>query len=291
MTPIKNIFFFILCLLVIPAISAVFFLPTAATAKQAQLLLYPTRIVLDNNERTAALTLKNTGDASGTYRAELIEMNMSENSIDEIPEGQPAPYSAKKLLRISPRSITLAPGEEQDIRLLIRKPANTEDGEYRSHLKITMTESNVEEAAAREANPTVTKGVTIAVRPRLSLVIPVIIRYGKTSYTIKIISAKLHYDKDETGKKHPSVDVVLLRDGNRSSMGDLDITYINEAGKQTLVKHMAGIPVYRPTDRRNVSIPLDVPNGTTIQKGSLHVVYRAQEKEGSGIIAENNFPL
>jgi hypothetical protein len=264
--------------------------PSLTYAKQAQFLLYPTRLVLENGERTASVSLKNNGDATGTYRAEMVEMIMSETTITEGAPDEETPFSAKKLIRISPRSITLAPGEEQNIRLVLRVPSNTEDGEYRSHLKVTMTDDNVEPVVNDEATAG-QKGVAISIKPRLALVIPVIIRHGQTNYKITVANAKLHYEKDETGKNLPYVDVTLLREGNRSSMGDIDVNYINEAGKSFLVKHLAGIPVYRPTERRTVTMQLDTPSNLTIGKGTLHITYKAQEKEGGGVIAEAKFPL
>lgn len=259
-----------------------------AHAKQAQLLLYPTRLVLENNESTATLGLKNSGDGTGAYRIELIEMAMKEEGNTVEVKDEEAQFSAKRLLRISPRSITLEPGQDQNIRIMIRKPRTLEDGEYRSHLKVSMIEDNV---GGDMGGPQAGKGVGIQVKTRLALVIPIIIRHGKMDYSVKITDAKFHYDLGESGQKVPYVDISFLRAGNRSSMGDLDITYTDPQNNKHLVKHLAGIPVYRPTERRKITVPLDVPEGITIGKGSLHISYKAQEAENSEMIAESDFPL
>lgn len=266
-------------------------MPTTLLAKQAQLLLYPTRLVLENNERSAILGIKNTGESSGGYRVELVDMHMGEEGVvEQVKAGEEEPFSARSFVRISPRSITLEPGQDQNIRIMIRKPATLEAGEYRTHIKVTLVENNLdgENAAAKSRSA---KDVTVVIKPRLSLIIPLIIRQGDTACTMSIKSASLRYASDPKGIKTPYADIVLSRQGNRSSMGDITVEYINEQGQHYRVKQLLGVPVYRPTESRFVSLPLEVPKGVTLGKGSLHVTYQAQEKEGGKLLAEGDFPL
>lgn len=265
-------------------------LPVPLLAQQAQLLLYPTRLVLEQNERSAILGLKNTGDASGGYRIELVDMHMdATGAVEQVKPGEEEPFSARHFIRLSPRSVTLEPGQDQNVRILIRKPAKLEPGEYRTHIKVTLVEANLEGAEA--AKSSAAKDVTVTIKPRLSLIIPLIIRQGETHYAMHIPSATLRYVSDKQGGKIPYADIVLGREGNRSSMGDLTVEYINEQGVHVTVKQLAGLPVYRPTESRLVSLPLEVPKGVTLGKGSLHVIYRAQAREGGAVLAEGNFPL
>ena len=262
----------------------------SAFAKSAELNLYPTRIVLENNENTATMALKNTGDATGNYRIEVINMSMSETgSIDEVPD-EKAEFSAKRMLRISPRSINLGSNQDQNIRIMIRKPQGAEDGEYRAHIKVTMTDDNVAEGGGPRADGD-TNSIGITIKAHLTLVVPIIIRYGKTSYTTQITDATYHVATLEGGQKVPTVDMGMSRTGNRSTMGDIDITYIDPQGKKTVVKHLAGIPIYRPLEHRKISLPLDIPEGVTIGKGTLHITYRAQEEEKNVLLSEKDITL
>lgn len=267
------------------------FMPESLLAKQAQLLLYPTRLVLENNERSATLGIKNTGESSGGYRVELVDMHMGgEGVVEQVKTGEEEPFSARSFVRISPRSITLEPGQDQNIRIMIRKPANLDAGEYRTHIKVTLVENNLAgENTATKDRPD--KDMTVVIKPRLSLIIPLIIRQGDTACTMSIKSAALRYVSDPKGIKTPYADIVLSRQGNRSSMGDITVEYVNEQGQHYTLKQLAGLPVYRPTESRLVSLPLEVPKGVTLGKGSLHVTYRAQAKEGGKILAEGDFRL
>jgi len=254
----------------------------------AELLLYPTRIILDDSDNIATIGLKNSGNATGNYRVDLVDMDMKEQGSSVIMDKDAViPYSAIKMLRISPRSVTLEPNSNQNIRLMVRKPKNLEDGEYRSHLRITMVNDNVGE------NLPVPKehAMGIQVKARLATIIPIIIRHGKTFYDIKITAAKIRYETSENGQKTPFIDINFLRTGNRSSMGDIDVTYTNPSGKQYVIKHIAGVAIYRSTERRKVSLAPDIPAGVALTTGTLHITYHAQESEDRKLLAEGDFPL
>jgi P pilus assembly chaperone PapD len=254
-------------------------------ASQPQLLLYPTRLVLDSNEHSASVILKNTGNGIGDYKISFTDMVMPEaGAVREAAKDEEVKFSAKSFLRLSPRSVTLQADEEQNIRIMVRKPANLEAGEYRTHLKVMMTD-NVEN------KPISSKNLSVTVRPQLALVMPIIIRYGNPQYKVSIVDAKLKYEPQENGTKKPFAYITFIREGNRSCMGDITITYIDQQGKNHIIKNIAGIPIYRPTEKRIVNLDLDVPDGVKINGGKLNIVYRAQEKEGGKILAEANFNI
>jgi hypothetical protein len=114
------------------------------------------------------------------------------------------------------------------------------------------------------------------------IIIPVILRHGDTSVAMKIDSPKLTYD--ELGK--PMLELYLLREGNRSSMGDISVNYISPGGKPQLLAFYPGIPVYRSTPRRLVNIPLEIPNTVSLTSGSLHITYTASEEGKHELLAE-----
>lgn len=260
--------------------------PSICSAKQAQIMLYPTRLILDQNQHSASILLKNIGDGTGDYKIELIDIIMpEEGATRQALEEEKVEFSAKSFLRISPRSTTLEQSEDQNIRIMVRKPANIADGEYRAHLKATMTDNS--ETEGDESG----KNVVVMAKPKISLIIPIIIRYGNPEYKVSITDTKLRYDLQESGAKVPYADITFLREGNRSSMGDIDITYISKSGSKHVLRHIIGIPIYRPTAKRKVSFKLEVPDGLKIDGGKLQVTYRSQAKEGSNIITEAEFAI
>jgi hypothetical protein len=258
--------------------------PLLADNRHAEPMLLPTRVVMENAERYATVVLKNIGQASGDFSAELVDMRMEENGrVVPVEAGKTAEYSAVPYVHIAPHSMTLKPGETQNIRLMLRKPENLEPGEYRAHLKVRIENDNVDaDAHAGEKS----RDVAIAVKTNVVLIIPVIFRHGDTSLAMRIDAPKL--SRDASGA--PVLNMYLARTGNRSSMGDISVSWVAD-GKSQLLKFFPGVPVYRPTPRRFISVPLDIPKDVSLSRGKLNIVYAAQEKEGGKILAEGSVNL
>ena len=246
-------------------------------------MLFPTRFVLGPTERTVTVDIINKGDARGAYRIELIDMLMPEDgSIRQLEEGESEPYSLRKFARISPRRAEISPDGVQKVRINIRRPRGLADGEYRSHLKVTLTEDNLD--SAEEESPK--DKVSIKIKSRLAFTIPIIIRQGETTYHVAIEDAGLFYTSAADGKRSPMLNLLLSHEGTRSSMGDIKVYYIDPGGKSTVVSFHPGVAVYRTADRRRVRVPLSVPEGLTLDKGKLRITYVEKEDEGGKLIAE-----
>ena len=64
------------------------------------------------------LNLANTGKDSATYAISLVQIRMNEDGgFENITEPDPGQNFADKNLRFFPRSVTLAPGEAQSIKV------------------------------------------------------------------------------------------------------------------------------------------------------------------------------
>ncbi len=260
----------------------------SAQAGKAELMLSPTRFVLDGTQRTLAVDVINKGDATGSYRIEIIDMIMPEKgAIRQYPNGQSDPYSLKAFARIAPRKVILKPGEDQKVRILLRKPRNLPDGEYRSHLKVTMTEDNLDEVKTEKP----TKNLSIVIKPRLAFTIPIILRQGTTHYKVGIEHARVYYSEQDVKKTSPMLEIDFTHQGNRSCMGDIKVTHTSPTGKVTVLTYYPGIAIYRNTDRRDISVPLTVPDGVDLTTGRLKISYMEQQREGSGLITSTTLQL
>jgi hypothetical protein len=259
-------------------------LPVAAYANRAEVMMLPTRVVLENKDRYSTIVVKNVGNATGDFTVELQDMKMLETGmVMPLDPGEAPQYSAMTFIHIAPKSFTLKPGETQNVRLLLRLPENTEPGEYRTHVKVRLVNDNTD-APVNTAG----KDAVIAVKANLVIVIPVIVRHGETSLSMGIVDPRLSHDAHGV----PSVDMYLTREGNRSSMGDVSVTYTPQGGAPQVIKVFRGVSVYRPTARRFLSVPLDeTPKGVSLTRGRLDIVYSAQEKEGGKKLAETQLTL
>lgn len=258
-----------------------------ALAGRAQIMLLPTRVVMENGDRYVTIIVRNTGDATGNMNLELIDMAMDgSGKVMPLEPGETDPYSAIPYLRISPLSISLKPQGTQNVRILLRKPQDLSAGEYRSHLKVKIKDDDAEGTAERAVAPA--KEAAIVVKAILAFTIPVIVRTGETNIAVKMEDLKL--TRNEQGR--PVLELVLLRSGNRSVMGDFTISHSSAGEKPVVIKTFPGVPVYRNTDRRQVSIVLDeLPAGTDLSSGKLSLVYTAQNKEGGMKLAESDLTL
>jgi hypothetical protein len=259
-------------------------LPHAAHASRAQVMILPPRVVMENNDRYSTIVIRNIGDATGDFTVGLQDMKMLETGmVVPLDPGETPQYSAIPYLHITPKSMTLKPGETQTVRLMLRVPESLGPGEYRSHVKVDLVNDNTDAAVNA-----MSKEAVIAVKANLIIIIPVIVRHGATTLSMGIADAKLSHDAKGT----PSVDMYLTREGNRSSMGDISVTYIPQGGAPQLIKAFRGVAVYRPIARRFISVPLDeTPKGVSLARGRLDIVYSAQEKEGGKTLAETQLSL
>ncbi len=252
-----------------------------ALAGNAGLLLSPTRIVLENGAKYVTVTVRNTGDGTGRYKIELIDATMDENGGIKVREdGSKDEFSAIGLLSLSPSSMTLRPDESQVVRLLVKNQNEAPDGEYRSHLQVRMTESDLDPDTSKP-----TEGTGIAIKSKITTIIPVIIRKGQTAYSLVIDNAKLLTGGGDN-KQAPEVKVGVSFSGNRSILGDIKVTHIAADGKEAQLAFLQGVAIYRGVAKRNQTVALTVPEGVNVRSGRLRVDFLSQENEGSHVLSE-----
>jgi hypothetical protein len=248
----------------------------------AQLMVHPTRIVFDDNQRAAQLEVINNSTETATYRLSLVNRRMSEDGqFIPVDEPQPGEQFADTMLRYSPRHITLAPGTSQVVRILLRRPSDLAAGEYRSHLLFAkqaeaMRPDTGATAQARES-------IDIALNALIGVSIPVIVREGETRADVSIAKLAL-----EAHAGSPVAALELHRSGNRSAYGDLVASFTPRGGTARIVGRAGGVAVYAPNAMRRVRLRLEPPPGLVLANGTLTVGYREQ---GGAVLAESSLPI
>src|SRR3712207_6420630 len=113
------------------AAAAIVSVPTPAWAGIGDLLVAPTRIVLDGR-KGAEIVLNNIGDEPATYRVSVEFRRMEKDgSLSDVTAPTAADKTAADMIIYAPRRVTLAPHEPQAIRINARPPQGLPDGEYR----------------------------------------------------------------------------------------------------------------------------------------------------------------
>jgi hypothetical protein len=251
----------------------------------ADLMLAPTRIVFDKNQRSAQLDLINNGDSAATYRISLVNRRMSETGEFSAADNPlPGEQFADALLRYSPRQVMLAPGRGQTIRISLRKPADLPVGEYRSHLQFDLV-PEVSAASSIDAQrlELAPGELGVQLRALIGVSIPVIVRHGETA--AKVTLSGLELPKPAAGQA-PTLAVVLQRSGNRSVYGDLAATFTPQGGAALDVGKVGGLAVYTPNPLRRVKVELQPPAGLVLARGTLRVTFRERADAGGKLMAE-----
>jgi len=265
------------------------FLVSFDTYAAAQLMVTPTRVVFDGNERTKQISLINNGSDSGRFKITFVRKKMTpEGGIKIIEENEPGLYS-DEMVRYSPRLVTLAPGQSQTVRLMLRKKSGTADGEYRSHM---MFQSLPDTAATDVAKLTSEKTDTLTIEliPVVGITIPVIVRQGELSAKVKLTGFEIK--QGNTVKASSMLSLQIDRQGNKSVYGDFRVYFKPKSSEPVIVGRVNGVAVYTGIGSRRLNIPLQIPKGVSLSNGEIHITYLLPGKdESTGLIAESRLSV
>jgi len=273
---IKRVFF---CKKLVTLLLTVFFaLPMVA---QGDLLITPRRVVFEGNKRVEELNLSNTGRDTSVYNVSFVQYRMADDgTFQEITEPDPGQNFADKNLRFFPRTVTLAPGEAQTVRMQVLNRERLAPGEYRSHVYFRSVPK--EGALGLDNADADTSALSIRIIPIFGITIPIIIRVGESDTRVAISDVALQKVDDSTNV----VAFTFNREGNMSAYGDVRVTHISPDGTNTLLGAVNGVAVYTPNKKRNFQVLIDRAVLVNLKSGSLKVEYLSQSDRNPAKLAE-----
>ncbi len=251
------------------------FFATFAVAKDA-LQILPTRVVM-SSETSADLTLINKGDEAGSYRILLRNIRADDNGqFHEVTEAGEGDLFADKFIRYSPRRITIDAESNQKVRLVIRKPRNLPEGEYRTHM--------VFQSLPKEVPNTLdgNQEVKVSVEPIIELSIPIIVRHGQLDATIELGDLAITEEKN--------LSLQIQRQGTRSVYGDVEVFVNSGNAKGQQAGFVKGVSVYVPNPVRNFLLPLTFPEGFKQDSDELLVRFKEDPSYGGQQVTELTLP-
>lgn len=254
----------------------------------AQLMVSPTRVVFDGRERTKQVNLINAGTDTGRYRISFVQKKMSESGkLENVEPGTEGNYS-DSMVRFSPRQVTLPPGKSQVVRLMLRKPRDLAEGEYRSHMLFqSLPDPEATSIKALSGNE---KGLKINLIPVVGITIPVIVQHGKLSATASLSNFELN--PGNAVKPEPILSMTLNREGTNSVYGDFQVSFTAKGGTAVVVGQVNGVAIYTPNLKRQFEMALRPPPGLNLSNGELHITYLQPGKNSkTGLIAEAKLTL
>jgi fimbrial chaperone protein len=231
----------------------------------ANLLINPTRVQFNPDDRSADITLINTSKVTTTYRLQWSEKEAKAGGgYHNLDEAAAAKFpSASNMLRFSPKQVTLKAGERQTIKMAIQRPQGLATGEYRSHLLFkALAPKTAEEGLNTDAAST-------SVNIVLSFAIPVVIQQGPLQYSIAMDNAVISY---QPAQKTGSVDVSLSRTGLHSVIGTVSAYWTPNGGKEVLIAKAGDFNAWPELKSTSVSL-IWVGADFAVSDGKLRIVY------------------
>ena len=254
-------------------------LPTTASAGVGDLLVAPTRIVLDGR-KGAEIILNNIGDEPATYRVSVEFRRMTETGdLVDVTTPSEAELKTQDMIVYAPRKVTLAPRQPQSIHLIARPPQGLPDGEYRVHLLFRAIPPATPVVQTPGEEP---KGVQFKLTPVYGVTIPVIVRLGNLQAQAGI--ADVHLENKANG---PAVGLDLVRSGSRSTYGEVRVL---KAGIKEPIAISKGIAIYTEVAKRHVSVPV-ADAYKAVASGPVTVEYIETFDDGTQLLAETTAVL
>lgn len=241
------------------------FLPQQAFALKLTLK----RAIFEGSKRNEVMTIINNSDEEQSYRLSWRHYRMTpDKGLAFIPEGvDPGDLKlADDLVRFAPRRVVLAPGASQQIRLMLRKPADLPEGEYRSHLWIQREAPT--DSFVPDSQKTAGKGAGVKLTMLTGVTLPVFVRHGTLSATGAIKDPA--FTRTTEGLKAA---FTIVREGKASLYGDLDLM-CSGAGGETVAKEVRGIALYPEISERRFEYMIDLPEGGLLACNSMKIVFR-----------------
>lgn len=250
-------------------------MPMAAQAAGGDLLIAPTRVVLDGRRGTEVI-LNNIGNEEATYRITLELRRMNDKGRLDDVEAAGANDKEKvalEVIRFAPRRVTLPPNQPQSIRVGMQPMDSLPDGEYRAHMLFRAIPKTPAADAAQDAGG----GLKIQLIPIYGISIPVIVRKGKLEATAALTNVRM--GKDNEG---PTLEFDMSRKGDKSVFGEIHVT---KPGQSEPIAVAKGIAIYPEIASRNVSLPLP-PEVAAKLHGEVVVSYYEAPEAGGGLISQ-----
>ncbi len=252
-----------------------FAMPSTSVRAAGDLLIAPTRVVLDGRRGTEVV-LNNIGDEEATYRItlELRRMNAQGRLEDvDLEKATDQEKSALDAIRYAPRRVTLPPNQPQSIRIGLQPNDALPDGEYRAHMLFRAIPKAA--AVAPAAGPA--EGLKIQIIPIYGISIPIIVRKGNVTATAALANVRI--GKDNEG---PTLEFDMNRSGNRSLFGEVHVT---KPGVSEPLHVSKGIAIYPEISQRVVSIPLSAELAGKV-RGEIVISYYEAPEAGGGLISQ-----
>lgn len=229
----------------------------------ATLLISPTKVTFDSDDKVVEVVLMNTSNKVNSYELGWEDKIASELGGYQKHKTQVShEFSASKMLRFSPRRVTLKPEEKQVVRIMLRRPKDLAEGEYRSHMRFKAIPVAAEQAGSIES-------AGIKINFTTSFSIPVVVRQGKPEVSLSIEKTSV---KVTQPNEVPQVIVSISNNSRYSARGDIVATLEGKDGKPQVIARLNDYSLYPELKKAQVKLAW-VGTNNALSDGKLTVSF------------------
>ncbi len=252
------------------------------TAK-ADLLLTPYNLVIEGRDRSAQMTLVNTGNYTEVYRLSWSQLKQAGEEGGYMEDPDEDQLRLQDFAVFTPRQITLEPNEKQVVRVRVRRPAELADGEYKSHLKFSAIPQNRKGLQPPEDKNAVKFGASLVYTHS----VPVVYRVGEYDCQIGFGQPQISMNQAR-GKLE--INVPLSRSGIHGVIGRVIVMYKEDGGEERQLTSASGVNMFPEINSRNLKIHT---NETGLKPGVMTLKFVKYEGVSSEqvVFAEKSFPI
>jgi hypothetical protein len=166
------------------------------------------------------------------------------------------------MILFTPHRVVLQGGSSQVVRLQVLRPVGLPAGEYRAHLTVRELPPETAGLTADQAAANETGSLSVNITTLLAISIPVIVRQGAADIRAGVEGAHYVVADEPAGAargapaKIATVSLQLVRQGQSSLFGDVEIRKVVGGRPGELVGLLRGVGVYPEVDRRTVEVTL-----------------------------------
>ncbi|NKB45660.1 MAG: hypothetical protein GKS03_15420 [Alphaproteobacteria bacterium] len=243
---------------------------------QAPVFISPQRVELFDNRRSEVLTVTNRTENTASYELALEDYSMSDKGVTVKVES--LDYSARRLVRFSPRRFTLQPGQTQTIRVLGRRSGQLSDGTYRSHLVFRETANDEDLGGGDSGSGNTSFGIGF----RFNIAIPVVVSVGESEGAVFLEEAEVVPE---------GVAVKFKREGNSDAVARVSVRWEKPNGKREDVVSDMVIRIYRERDWIERVLKTAWPGGEPPREGKLIITLSPESRSETDVLDELIAPL
>lgn len=280
--PINRLTLRIALFFIVPAWAGFFcfFAAKPASGQDTAVLIAPTRVVFEGRTRAATVKLINPNKTPQTYKISLVSIRMDEyGTRTEIPEPNEAELFARSMVQFSPKRAVIPPQGWQTVRVMVRKPKDLPEGEYRSQLKVSPVPGE-KKPDSREN----TENIAINIDIVFHVSIPIIIRHGKVDAAVAPLASRLI-----TKGQDYFLETKIERSGSSSVFADVKafFTPLDPPGQRIPVGEVKGISIYAQNPDQTIHLP--VKDKDALTRGKVDIEITNREKKDEPVMALKSF--